>query len=318
MRQKQFEQRNELLWREAEEFVQNLGIVDPRRLPRLHRALCHSLSVARQRGYSPSLVARLHELSLSTHRHLYGAPSERPAVLRQWIVSGFPRLVREEWRAVATSLAVFLGCALAVGLLVWTHPEQAGAWMSPSEIDSLRRMYSPDNFRLGRGGSSGDIAMFGFYIWNNVSICFRTFAGGVAAGIPTLLSVAFNGVNLGAAGAILTATPETRAPFWSFVVTHSSFELTGLVLSGASGLKLGYALLAPGRRSRKASLSETGLRILPMLAGAALLTLLAAFFEGFWSAQTAVPPAAKFAVGAFCWSALLGYLLLAGRGRRGR
>ena len=36
--------------------------------------------------------------------------------------------------------------------------------------------------------------------------------------------------------------------FYSFVVTHAAFELTAIVLSGAAGLRLGHALLAPGRR----------------------------------------------------------------------
>ncbi|HQF56380.1 MAG TPA: stage II sporulation protein M [Fibrobacteria bacterium] len=315
MRQKLFEDRHQRLWLEAEEFVQGLGIGDPRRLPRLHRALCHSLSVARQRGYSPSLVERLHELSLATHRLLYGAPAERPAVLRQWVSVGFPRLVREEWPFVLASLAAFLGTALVLGTIVWWYPEQAYTWMSPHEIGRMRSMYSPDKIHLGRGGAQSDLMMFGFYIWNNVSICFRTFAGGILGGFPALASLALNGMNLGVVGAVLTADEQTRIPFWSFVATHASFELTGLVLSGASGLKLGMALIAPGRSTRRSSLAAAGRRILPMVAGAALLTLLAAFFEGFWSAQTAVPPWGKFLAAGICWSALLSYLLFAGRSR---
>ena len=70
MRQRLFESRHAKLWQEAEEFVQGLGIGDARRLPRLHRAICHSLSVARQRGYSPSLCDRLHGLREKAYEEL--------------------------------------------------------------------------------------------------------------------------------------------------------------------------------------------------------------------------------------------------------
>jgi uncharacterized membrane protein SpoIIM required for sporulation len=252
---------------------------------------------------------------MTTHRALYGARAERPAIFRQWAVQGFPRLVRSEWKVVCISLAAFYATALILGILVWRHPDQASVWLDGSQIESARRMYSPHNFRLGRGGSQGDIAMFGFYIWNNISICFRTFASGILGGVPALASLALNGANLGVIGSVLSADPSTRTTFWSFVITHSSFEITGLILSGAAGLKLGYALLAPGRLSRKRSLAETGRQILPLLAGAALLTLLAAFFEGFWSAQTIVPAWGKFVSGAVCWSLVISYLLFAGRSR---
>ena len=39
-----------------------------------------------------------------------------------------------------------------------------------------------------------------------------------------------------------------------FVVTHSAFELTAIVLAGAAGLRLGHALVAPGRLRRIDSL----------------------------------------------------------------
>ncbi|MEK7394921.1 MAG: stage II sporulation protein M [Fibrobacterota bacterium] len=315
MRQRLFESRHAKLWQEAEEFVQGLGIGDARRLPRLHRAICHSLSVARQRGYSPSLCDRLHGLSAATHRALYGTRPEQPAVFRQWVAQGFPRLVRAEWRVVLLAMVAFWGTALALGILVWFHPDQAAAWIDPSQIDSMKQMYSPDKIRLGRGGSDGDLAMFGFYIWNNVSICFRTFAGGILGGIPALLSLAMNGVNLGVAGSVLSQDPATRITFWSFVVTHSSFEITGLVLAGASGLKLGHSLLSPGRLTRVRSLAHTGRQILPLLVGAAVLTFVAAFFEGFWSAQPSIAPSAKFLVGGLCWTLVATYLLFGGRSR---
>jgi uncharacterized membrane protein SpoIIM required for sporulation len=166
---------------------------------------------------------------------------------------------------------------------------------------------------MGRGGSEGDVMMFGVYIWNNVSIGFRTFAGGIFGGLPALFSLAFNGIHLGIAGSWLSRDSATVTNFWSFVVTHSSFEITGLVLSGMAGMRLGLALLAPGRLTRRHALLAASHAMFPVIVGAALLTVLAAFVEAFWSASTSVPPAVKYAVGAACWSAVAAFFALAGR-----
>jgi hypothetical protein len=51
---------------------------------------------------------------------------------------------------------------------------------------------------------------------------------------------------------------------------------------------------------------------LPLIYGAALLTVLAAIVEGFWSAEP-LPPAVKYTFGICGWVACITYLSLAGR-----
>jgi hypothetical protein len=50
----------------------------------------------------------------------------------------------------------------------------------------------------------------------------------------------------------------------------------------------------------------------PVVAGAALLTVLAAFFEAFWSASS-FAPALKYSVGAVCWATVFLFFAFAGR-----
>lgn len=313
MKQSLFEQHHAALWNEIDALLAPKPQGDLKELPKLYRALCQTLSLARQRGYSPSLTDRLHTLALAAHRQLYGSAIERPAVLRQWLMSRFPRLVREEWRLVLVAVLAFWGVGLAVGLLVWFYPEWAYSWVSPQELAKYKRMYSLSAARLGREGSGSDVMMFGFYIWNNVSIGFRTFAGGVLGGVPALLSLAFNGLHSGVIASWLTREPETRQAFWSFVITHGSFEITGLILSGVAGMRMGLSLISPGQYSRHHSLLRTAQRMLPMVVGAALLTALAAFFEAFWSAAPGVAPEVKYAVGGVAWVLVLAYFTLMGR-----
>ncbi|SFN47754.1 Uncharacterized membrane protein SpoIIM, required for sporulation [Formivibrio citricus] len=313
MKQSLFEQQHAALWAKIEMLLADKPQGDRKELPRLYRALCQTLSLARQRGYSPSLTEHLHTLALAAHRQLYGAAIERPAVLRHWLTSRFPRLVREEWRLFLIASLIFWGAGLAVGLLVWFYPEWAYSWVSPQELAKYKRMYSQAAARLGREGSGSDLMMFGFYIWNNVSIGFRTFAGGILGGVPALLSLAFNGLHGGVIASWLSRDPVTREAFWSFVITHGAFEITGLILSAVAGMRLGLSLISPGRYSRHHSLLRTAQRMLPMVVGAALLTALAAFFEAFWSAMPGLAPAIKYAVGGGAWLLVLAYFTLAGR-----
>ena len=315
MKQKQFENQYAALWTDIETLLGS-GAGDARTLPPLYRRLCHSLALATQRGYSPALCDYLQRLVLDCHQRLYGTPVARPLVLRHWLLQELPQRVREEWRLLLLALLAFWGVAVATGVLVWLYPAWAYSFMDAGELHAMKRMYGAGAIHQGRNGSDGDFMMFGFYIWNNISICFRTFAGGIFGGVPALISLLFNGLHLGVVGSVLSADSATRHNFWSFVITHASVEITGLLLSGVAGMRLGLALIHPGRLSRRHALYAASQRVFPILIGAAMLTLLAAFIEAFWSAAPGVPQAVRYGVGAVCWLLVIAFFALGGRASR--
>jgi uncharacterized membrane protein SpoIIM required for sporulation len=175
-------------------------------------------------------------------------------------------------------------------------------------------MYDPANRRLGMREADTNIAMFGFYIWNNVRIGFQTFAGGMLYGVGSAWFLGANGVILGAVSGYLTQVGYIDT-FWSFVAGHSSWELIAIVMSGAAGFKLGLAIIAPGNMSRKSALMSAARPAVRLMYGAAGLFFVAAFVEAFWSPITAVPFAVKISVGVAGWILLLAYFALAGRTR---
>jgi uncharacterized membrane protein SpoIIM required for sporulation/uncharacterized RDD family membrane protein YckC len=315
VKQKQFEADHAELW---SDIAAILDASSPHRetLPEQYRRLCQCLALSTQRGHSPALNDYLQKMVADSHQRLYGSAVNRPGLLRRWMLQDLPRRVRAEWRLLLLATIGFWGVGLGVGLLVWYQPHWAYSFMAPRELEHFRTMYQPGQMRVGRGGSEGDVFMFGFYIWNNVSIGFRTFAGGLFGGIPALISVVSNGINGGVVASWLSKDPATRQTFWSFVVTHSSFEITGLLLSAVSGMRLGLALINPGRLSRRHALQQASEAMFPVMIGGALLTVLAAFFEGFWSANASIPANVKYALGAVCWSTVIGFFALAARTRR--
>lgn len=315
MKQKQFEHLHRDLWSQIEQMLQDSSDTESAHtLPTLYRQLCQHLALALQRGYSPALTDFLQQLVAQCHQRLYSARAARPIVLRQWMYVDFPRLVRAEWRLLLIAMGAFWGSALVVGMLIYLQPEWASSFMSVQSLEHYRGMYRPGQAAIGRDNQT-DLMMFGFYIWNNVSIGFRTMAGGIVAGIPALFSVFFNGLHGGAVAAWLSLDPGTRSTFWPFVITHSSFEITGLILTAVAGMRLGLCVIYPGRLSRRQALVVNSQRLFPLITGAVLMIILAAFFEAFWSASTDIPAHIKYIVGTSCWLGLLVFFVFAGRGK---
>ena len=311
MKQQQFVSDHSALWAQIAAILDG-SQADQRALPALYRRLCQCLALARQRGYSPAIAEYLQNMVGDCHRLLYGTAIERPNTLLQWIGVEFPRRVRAEWRLLLFTCLAFWGVGAGLGLLVWFEPHWAYSFIEPHKLADMREMYQPGKIGGGRGGE-GDMMMFGHYIWNNISICFRTFAAGIAGGIPALFALAFNGMHMGVVASWLSKDPATAQNFWSFVVTHASFELTGLILSSMAGMRMGLTLIAPGRYGRGHALQRASVAMFPVLIGAALLTLLAAFVEAFWSAATSIPPSVKYGVGGLCWLLVFAFFLFAGR-----
>ena len=176
-------------------------------------------------------------------------------------------------------------------------------------------MYGQGAEHLGRRGADSDFQMFGFYIFNNVKIAFQMFAGGLALGLGTLFYLLFNGVVLGAAAGYV-AGAGYGVSFYSFVAGHSALELSGLVLAGAAGLKLGAALVAPGRLTRRQALGGCGPRRRRASCTAPQRCFVAAaFVEAFWSPRTTVAPRVKYGVGIAAWLLVVAYFTFAGRSR---
>jgi uncharacterized membrane protein SpoIIM required for sporulation len=324
MKRDQFIAAREPRWKALDRLVTSLeshrGQKGPDRisaaeLPALYRGLCQDLALARRRLYGRELVQRLNELALRGREQLYRRPAHFGARAREFISRGFPQLVRDNARLFWLAMALFYGPFFAMLLCAWLAPQLLYRVLSPEQVQQIEEMYDPSNKHVGHGRDSGsDFAMFGFYIANNVGISFRTFASGVLGGVGSIFYLVFNGLFIGAVFAHLLRV-GFHSTLLPFVVGHGAFELTAIVISGMAGLKLGFALLAPGRRTRAAALVAVGPDCAGLLYGLASMLLIAAFIEGFWSSSSA-PPQLKYAVGAVTWLSVASYFLFAGR-RRG-
>ncbi len=284
-------------------------------IPAAFRRLCRDLALARDRRYSAALVEALHTRVLAVHQRIYGAPAAGGAAFLAFLAGGFPALVRREGRFVLAASLLLALPLLAALLLLQLYPEGVYLLLSPEQVLQFERMYAPDAAHLGRPRSAGsEWQMWGHYVANNVRIDFQCFAGGITFGVGAVFFLIYNGLMIGGVAGHLTQVGLGEA-FWGFVAGHSAFELSGAVLAGAAGLKIGFALVAPGDLSRPSALRAAAPAAAALLAGAAAMTFLAAFVEAFWSPARGTPLGVKLGVGLAGWLLTWSYLLFAGRGR---
>jgi uncharacterized membrane protein SpoIIM required for sporulation len=291
----------------------NLKPAPGARVALLYRRACEHLALARARSYPAYIVDRLERVTEDAHQLIYHRQEVGLGRLRHVLLHEFPAAVRAHQRYVWVAAALFVLPTLIVGLLVYARPELILSVVSAETAASFEDMYSPGAESIGRTRTaSTDWIMFGFYIRNNIGVSFQCFAGGLFAGLGTLFFLAYNGAFAGALAGYL-AQRGLSSTFFSFVATHSAFELTAIVLSGAAGLRIGHSLLAPGRLRRRPSLVRAAHDTTVLLYGIVAMLIIAAFVEAFWSSARWLPANVKYAVAAICWTAVILYFTRQGR-----
>ncbi len=326
MKQEQFITAHEAKWQRLEAWLERRS---PKRQPlsnkaspaefaALYRQTCQHLALARSRLYSPHLINRLNRLVLESHQIMYGERRNLFKAMARYVLADFPARVRQKWRLVLLSALLFYVPFVGMITAIQVNPDMVYTVMDGTTLRKLEYMYNPENREtVGRDWdrqADTDLMMFGYYVKNNTGIGFRTFASGLMFGVGTVFVVLFNGLYIGAAAGHLTQIGYNET-FWGFVAGHSALELNAIVLSAAAGLQLGFAVLAPGRRTRLRALREESREALKLMYGAAGMFILAAMVEAFWSPLSWVPTDVKYGAGLAMWVFVLMYFLLGGRQR---
>jgi len=316
MTQQSFVKRRESFWNEFDALVKGSKLkrsANAARFPRRYRELTQDLNTARAHGFDPSLIERLNSLVQEGNQILYSRRSWSLKAGAKFILSGFPCAVRSQWRSLLAALLLFYGMAVFFAVLNIRYPEMVFRIAAPDMVHSMEQMYDPQSLNFLKPREvRHDADMFGYYIYNNISIAFCIFAGGILFGIGSIFILMINGITLGtiAAHMVNSGFGET---FFPFVIGHSSFELTAIVLSAQAGLLLGFRFFVTKGLTRSASLKCAGESALPIIAGAAVMLVIAATVEAFWSSRHELPIAIRYAAGAAGWVLVLCYLTFAGR-----
>jgi len=318
MKQAEFESIHRDFWAEFAQKIQTIKEGEVNLLtdfPNEYRKICQHLAIAKSRGYAITRVNALNKLVEQGYQLLYGNQIGKKSALFTFLFGGFQDALRENSRFIYIAATLFVLPLLVSVIACLLNDEFVYSIMSPEQVRSFESMYDPELRKLGRERQSdSDLLMFGFYIKNNIGIAFTMFATGIFLCLGSIFALIFNGVHIGAAAGHISSVGYTDT-FFPFVAGHGSFELTALVFAGAAGLKIGYALLAPGSRSRLNSLQVASIGAIKIVYGAGLMLLIAAFIEAFWSSSSNLSNEIKYSVGAALWILVFYYCFFLGRMR---
>ncbi|MFK7927805.1 MAG: stage II sporulation protein M [Myxococcota bacterium] len=247
-------------------------------LASLYRDVSADLARAQALGLPDDVLHHLDGLAGRAHNRLYGAKQGAGLSVVYDLLIGFPKAVRRQWAFVLAAHLLFY-VPFFVGILGGLlEPSFAGSVLSEGQLVEMEAMYA-DTIERSAGE---DASMAGFYVWNNVGIAFRCFATGALAGLGSAFYLIYNGLILGTVEGFLWS----RGLGWNltdFTVGHTPWELTGIAISGAGGLRLGWALVVTGGRTRMGALRHASGDLYRLVLGAAAMLVVAAAIEGFWS-----------------------------------
>ncbi len=299
---------------ERKSALHKLPPADISRAVALYRVLCADLMRAEAARYGRELGTFLDALAARAHNALYAAPPYHWHAAVALVTRDFPRTFRRRARFLLTAALLFFvpfGLGLAGGA---RSPEFAARVLSEQTLSQMEASYAK-GFDEGRE-SNVATNMAGFYVWNNIGIAFRCFATGILAGLGSLFFLLYNGLTIGTVfGAMFRAGHSGN--ILTFCCGHSPFELTAIVIAGAAGLQMGFALVDTGGRTRLGSLRAQAGEIAQLVLGAALMLAVAALIEGYWSPSAMAPPI-KWAVATVNVLAVGAYFGFVGRPHRSR
>lgn len=271
--------------------VERLGPDRIRALGAHYRAAAADLALARRRWPADPVVGRLERL-VGTARHLVYAAEHRRGSVASFVTHGYWRRVRERPVLLALSAALLLGPAVVTA--TWSVIDPAAAVEIVPE--AYRSVTEPrtSGEDLGLGGA--EQAEFSSAIFtNNIRVSFLAFAGGILAGLGTAFVLVFNGSFLGAVGGLAFGAGN-GPPFMELVVAHGFLELSLIAVTAAAGLRMGWALIDPGRGTRKDALVAEGRHSVEVVLGTIPWFVLAGLIEGFITG-TGLPLAVLVAIG---------------------
>jgi uncharacterized membrane protein SpoIIM required for sporulation len=264
---------------------------------------------ARAGGYGPDVLSLLDGLAARGHNLLYSARPYRMRAAWELIAAGFPRALRRHARLFALALSLFVLPGVVGFLGASSSRYFAMQILSPDAVEQMEKAYAQG---FGKGRDEGaDTAMAGFYVYNNIGIAFRCFATGIFFGLGSAFFLVYNGLMIGAVAGLVTAAGHGMN-LLTFTCGHGAFELTAIVISGTAGMVMGYALVDTQGRTRWGSLRRRSGDVVQLVLGAAMMLLVAALIEGFWS-PSGVPAPVKWAAAVTFYTLVITYLARAGR-----
>ncbi len=303
----------QLLDRADHQGLEKLSVAELKQLCRLYRHVTIDLSRARTDGDDPELIRYLNYLAARAHGRVYRTRPVHIGPLFAFLTRGFPRLVRRHALPLLVASSVFVLTTLASWLAVVREPELAYTIFDEQvvEYENLRLERQQGEYRGNFTFDVGQSPLVAvMIIGNNIRVAISAFAFGALCCLPCVLMLVYNGRMLGTLSGLVW-NRGYFLDFYSLILTHGVLELTAICISGGAGLMLGWAVIAPGPYTRRDALRRVAGEAFGLLAGAALMLVVAGIIEAYVTPHFPAP--VRWSVALLSAGCLIAYFGFAGR-----
>lgn len=249
--------------------VRELGI--------LYRAVISDLALARRDYPSQRVAVYLNQLLTRAHGYIYQDDVSNLGRFVRYFAQTIPLAFRHAARYTLVAFLLFALPALIAFRLAYVDPGIADTLGLQAQREALANQTTWTNIPIEQRPYTSTVIMS-----NNIRVALLAFGGGMAFGLFAVYILAMNGVLLGALFGLAVHYGMGQV-LLDFVIAHGVLELSVIFISGGAGLQIGYALIDPGRYSRRDAVSLAAQQAVPLAVIAIPLLIVAGLIEGFLS-----------------------------------
>lgn len=273
----------------------------------LYQRTATHLSLIQSSAPDPQLTGRLSQLVARARGAVTGARTASWRDVTGFLTRGFPAAVYRARRWWIPTALVSTAIAILLGWWIGAHPEVQASIAAPAQ---LRQMTRPGG-EYETYYSSHPAASFAAQVWtNNAEAAAMCLVLGIFLGLPVLWILFENMLNLGVGFGLMSSAGRLDT-FLGLVLPHGLLELTAVFVAAGTGLRLGWTLIDPGPRTRRAALAEEGRSAMGMAIGLALVLFVSGAIEGFVT-PSGLPTWARIGIGVVAEVVFLTYVYVLG------
>jgi uncharacterized membrane protein SpoIIM required for sporulation len=275
----------------------------------LYQRTATHLSVIRTRSPDPVLVDSLSGLVTRARSATTGSGRFTWASIGRFLTVDFAAALYERRWWIFWVAAGFIAIAAGIGFWI-AHDTKVAHSLAPA--GTVRALCDSNFSSYYRAHPA---SAFAAQVWtNNALVAAMAIAFGGLLGIPTVLLLISNAVNVGVDGGYLATCGKT-SEFFTLLLPHGMLELTAVFIAGAAGLRLGWRVIDPGPRRRVEALAQEGRSAGALVVGLVAVLAVSGLIEAFVT-PSGLPPWARLTIGAVAELGMIALIVLAGRRAR--
>ena len=243
---------------------------------RLYRRTASDLNQAQTFVSGEATVQYLNDLVARAYLVIYGKTRVDVWGLLRYLFWGYPAIFRRYFGHFLLATALF-SVGTVFGFLASYFDPMSRAFLLPTDMPTIQPPAEGEEDATPPL-STGELAGFSSHLFtNNVGVSLIAFALGITLGIGTAWLLFYNGIGVGALGAVFVEAGQLKA-YATGILPHGVLEIPACLIGGAAGFVLAQGIIRARPWPRLEELARSGKQALlvvagcfPLLAGAAVL-----------------------------------------------